>query len=293
MIEVLFGESEAGSMKFSKSKSNIRKADGSTSFISNSLYSESEKTKFISGNSNEVICLGFMLDIGDIKKPVNSDYRQNLIFSMYTQSGWDNRPDILEDLKMTGSRYNAELKHLTRFLKNAEAIRIWYSDCPYSLCGFYYLCSMLNDYTNDIFTVKLPRYIKMPENQIKEQTSWSEVPAEKFSDYLKYEEKLTAMELKIFAHKWCELVEDNSPLRAVVNGKLIGVQEDFYDFLIQKHITYNPIKEARILGTILGNYPLGIGDWWYAYRIEVMINNESIQVIEDSAKKYTRVLRKI
>lgn len=43
--------------------------------------------------------------------------------------------------------------------------------------------------------------------------------------------------------KWMELTEDNSPLRAVVNGELVGVPEDFYDFLILREITEAPVKK--------------------------------------------------
>ena len=54
MVEVLFGESEAGSMKIAKSTQNPE-------------------------DSYKVICLGFMMDIGDIKESVNSQYRKDLI----------------------------------------------------------------------------------------------------------------------------------------------------------------------------------------------------------------------
>lgn len=84
--------------------------------------------------------------------------------------------------------------------------------------------------------------------------------------------------------------EDNSPLRAVVNGKLIGVPEDFYDFLIWKRITRKPIKEARLIGDILGYNQLGVGDWWYAKRIDYLIQSGKIKIIEDSENKYARVI---
>lgn len=56
MVEVLFGESEAGSMKIAKNKYNFQDED-------------------------KVICLGFMMDIGDIKESADSPYRRNLIHS--------------------------------------------------------------------------------------------------------------------------------------------------------------------------------------------------------------------
>ena len=54
MIEVLFGESEAGTMREIKRRGQ-------------------------SGGRAEVICLGFMLDIGDIRESADSQYRKDLI----------------------------------------------------------------------------------------------------------------------------------------------------------------------------------------------------------------------
>ncbi|MCC3865677.1 DUF3658 domain-containing protein [Terrisporobacter petrolearius] len=40
-----------------------------------------------------------------------------------------------------------------------------------------------------------------------------------------------------------------------------------------KYLGKEPIKEARVIGNVLGYYPLKIGDWWYASIIEHMIEN--------------------
>ncbi|WMJ89191.1 DUF1835 domain-containing protein [Anaerocolumna sp. MB42-C2] len=274
MIEILFGDSEAGSMKASKSSNTIKigEKNGSTSC------------------SDEVICLAFMLDIGDIKKSIESQYRQDLILSMFTQNGWDNNQEVLKELKMAIKIYIKEFSRLLEFLKKGESIRIWYSDSPYSLCGLYYLCHILRNYSNDTFVVKLPEYVQTDINTIKKYCNWGEVSAEEFSQFLVYEKKITLSEIRMFGNQWVELVENNSPLRAVINGNLIGVPEDFYDFLIRRRLSSNPAKEARVIGDILGYYPLGIGDWWYASRIEHMIKAGSIRVVEDSERKYARTI---
>lgn len=71
MIELLFGEGEAGSMKYAKQKG------------------------LLSGDGTEVICLGFLLDIGDIKEDVNSVYRKNLIHKSYAQEQWAKDVDFI------------------------------------------------------------------------------------------------------------------------------------------------------------------------------------------------------
>lgn len=241
------------------------------------------------GTSEEVICLGFMLDIGNIKEPLDSPYRKNLIYSVYAQNQYRISPEMDEELKLTGEVYSNELLRLKNYLDDGETIRIWYSDAPYSRCGFYSLCQILQNYKNEVHIIKLPEYV-VRKTTIISYRNWSEVSAEEFAGFLSRERILTKEEVKMYALLWIELVEDNSPLRAMINGRVTGVPEDFYDFLIWKKLTRKPVKEARLIGDILGYFQIGIGDWWFAKRIEYFIRQAKIKVIKDSENKYARVI---
>ncbi|EOR20232.1 hypothetical protein A500_18047 [Clostridium sartagoforme AAU1] len=268
MLEVLFGESGAACMEIAIEKG------------------------VISGSSEKVICLALMLDIGDIKEKIDSSYRHNLIFDMYTQNGYDNDEDTLKELKKAGKYYTDEYKRLINYVLNGEAIRIWYSNAPYEMCGFYYICDLLKDIGTEIFAIKLPDYIKIDDIVVSFQ-SLEEVGPEQYKTLINYQRRISEIELKMFSNAWLMLVEENSALRVVVNGRLIGVCEDFYDNLIYKHIGYEPIKEVRLIGNILGFYQLGVKDWWYASRIDCMIENNKIKVIEDHDNKYERIISKL
>ncbi len=280
MIEILFGESEAASMKAAKNKVVIGTVNGPVAVWTAGKKKPPKKpfAGWIEGTSEEVICLGFMLDVGDIKEPADSSYRKELIRSLYDQNQW--YQEWYQD---------EELRRLRRFLEDGESVRIWYSDAPYSRCGFYHLCQILRKYENEIRVVKLPEYI-IRENCITVYKNWGEVSAEEFAGVLSEEKKLSRNEIRMFANEWSELASDNSPLRGVINGKVEGVPEDFYDFLIWKRITRKPVKQARLIGDILGYYRLGIGDWWYAKRIEHYIRQGKIRVVEDSENKYARMI---
>lgn len=277
MIEVLFGESEAGAMKVAKNTVIVSKVDGPTSvwIVGKKKPPEKEHCGWIKGTSEEVICLGFLLDIGDIREDVSSEYRKHLISSIYAQ-------------EQRGQ--DEEMERLKEYLVDGEAIRVWYSDAPYSRCGFYHLCFSLQKYQNEVSVVKLPEYRVRADQSIVCHKNWGEVAAEEFAGFLNCERKLSREEIRMYAISWGILQEDNSPLRAVVNGKLIGVAEDFYDFLIWKKITSKPIKEGRLIGDILGYNQLGVGDWWYAKRIDHFIENGKIKIVEDSENSYTRTI---
>lgn len=291
MIEVLFGESEAASMKAAKSMKIVGYVNGPTSVLVTGKETPPERTfaGWVEGTSEDVVCLGFMLDIGNIKEPIDSPYRKNLIYSMYAQNQCVKNPEIDQELKLTGEVYLNELLRLKEYLENGETIRVWYSDTPYSICGFYSLCQILQKYKNEIHIVKLPEYM-VRKTSIISYRNWGEVSAEEFAEFLTYESVLTKEEVRMYAQLWTELTEDNSPLRAMINGKVTGVSEDFYDFLIWKRLTRKPIKEARLIGDILGCFQIGMGDWWFARRIEHFIQQDKIKVINDSENKYARVI---
>lgn len=293
MIEVLFGESEAGAMKAAKNKIVIGTVKGPTS-----VWMAGKKTPpakpfsgWIEGTAQEVICLGFMMDVGDIREPMESPYRKELICSMYAQNQWAQEEETKKEIKEAVDVYTDCLHRLIDFLDDGEAIRIWYSDAPYSRCGFYSLCRILEEYENAVSTVKLPEYIVRGKT-IVSYYSWNEVSAEEFAVFLPYEKPLSKEEIRRYAMLWNGLAEENSPLRAVICGKVLSVPEDFYDFLIWRWLGDAPVKEGRVIGNILGHTQLGVGDWWYAGRIEYYIGQGEIEIVEDSENKYARVIRR-
>lgn len=267
MIEVLFGESESASMKVAKNT-------------------------IIKGKTDEVICLGFMLDIGDIQEDIGSPYRRKLIYDMYHQQQWEEDPETDAELSELTDVYMMELQRLKEYLQKGESIRIWYSNAPYSMCGFYHLCSILSEYNNQIRVVKLPEHI-IRRNVIISYQNLGEVPAEEFADLSQYEKELSKEEIRMYHSLWDELRIDNAPLRTVITGKIIGVSEDFYDFLIWKRFPQKPIEQGRLIGDILLTYPISIGDWWYAKRINYLIEQKKIKIIKDSKNSYERLICRV
>ena len=216
------------------------------------------------GSPAEVICLDLEMDIGDIRQKTR----------------------VLRDSKET------ELGRLRELLSQGETARVWYSESPYSICGFYHLCHALGKSLERLHTVKLSEYEMFSDNTIQIFQNWGEVCAERFEYFLRYEKVLSVNEVRMYACSWAELVEDNSPMRAVVNGKLIGVPEEFYDFLIYREITEQSEKESRIIGRLIGKYHLGLGDRVFADRIQSMIECGAVEIEADNSGLYQRVIRR-
>ena len=92
--------------------------------------------------------------------------------------------------------------------------------------------------------------------------------------------------------------EENSPLRAMVNGQLLSVGADFYDGIILREIEKQPVEfhEGRLIGEILGRYQLGLGDSLIALRIEEFISRGMLTPATEPMEDrpiYHRYLRKV
>lgn len=232
------------------------------------------------------------MDIGDIKQPVNSQYRKKLIFSLYAleQRGCG---DVMEmEGRQISDAYCHDLERLQNDLSHGVPVRAWYSDAPYAICVFYHLCTLLREYENEVSAVKLPEY-KLTSNTAILFQSWGEAAEEDFEEFLPYAKKLSKQEVQMYAGLWDDLREDNSPLRAVINGRVIGAPEDFYDFLIWDRLTEQPLKQAELIGDLIGEHQIGVSEWWYAKPIDDLIAQRKIRIIQNSPDKYARTICRV
>lgn len=281
MIEVLFGESEACSMQCAKSLTKQQsRADGPTSMIGNPPQPDGQTKAWttIAGSPDEVVCLSYMMDIGDIRQPCDSAYRQQLIFGLK----YDRLPGTVkeQEARLDMLQYQ-QFSRLQAMLEEGRPIRVWYSRAPYAYCGLCWLCYELRNREADITVVSLPEYVLREDSVMVQYQSFCEVACEEFGMFLNRQKKLTMQERRMYEIQWIEMLDAATMLRAVVNGKLLGVPEDFYDFLILQRLTKKPQKEARVVGDLLGYSQIAVGDWWYFYRIRCLAREGKIQAAED------------
>lgn len=71
--------------------------------------------------------------------------------------------------------------------------------------------------------VSLPRWWERPDGAVvRWERGWGEVHPEEFGLHLGGAEELTRPVLRMLALEWERLREENAPLRAVVNGRVMG-----------------------------------------------------------------------
>ena len=118
------------------------------------------------------------------------------------------------------------------------------------MCGFYWLMEQLRAW--GVFSGVLALWL--PDGM---GGGWSGAPAEAWRTAGPWTE-LTREQISAGAAKWRALQSENAPLRANVRGKLQSVSEDFYDGWLERAIDAQEecFQEARLIGTILGQYRL-------------------------------------
>lgn len=309
MIEILFSESAAGSMKLAKDLKAIAGEAFGILFHTDDGHmptgeelarervrvEEERRKKFenaipVEGTSLDVAYFPLSLSMGDISAPLSgcrAEYLQSLVLiggTAFGNVGTEMMDAALESLKKVRSA-----------LAGGQPIRIWYSSNPDELCGLCHILTLLPE-NADIRVVELPEY-EVLEGEVRSYCGWGSIEPTDLGRFQALERKLTDTEQRHFTGLWRELETENGPLRAVVNGKLCTVDDNFYDTFILRELEKQPeeFHEGRLIGTILGKYPLGLSDSLIALRIEEWISQGMLTPLTEPEQMrpiYHRYLKK-
>jgi hypothetical protein len=296
MLEVVFSDSVKGDMKVAKNYNKKNMLCGAIGYIgkgkkpSKKELEKQYEGKALGGNSKDVACIGFNLDIGDIAGGIDSEARKNVFIKVFGSVTFEDN-----EIERYFNSQREDFEKLLIAARNGEPIRVWKSNTPFSACAFAFLCDALRNIECKISTISLPEYWETSDNTIQSCTDWTEITPGQFYRFLPLEREITDNEKRMQSSLWNDLRDENAPLRALVNGRLISVPEDFYDHIIIKNIPDQEFVMAKLIGTILGKYPLGVGDGWYALRIKKMIADGKLEVVgdKDASHPYGKILRKV
>lgn len=241
-------------------------------------------------------CFGFSLAFSHGAISDGEDFWDNRrrvlsrIFSIYPD-GWQ----VTEELFFQGK---AATDTLFRRIEEGESLRVWYSDQPEEYSGLCWLMWEIGRLPRrgDIFLIKQPSWKTGDfSDTVVRHNGWGEMEPGQWGRYLPLAEKAPDLLLPTLGREWRE--GRNYPLRAVINGRLCGVEEDFYDWLILRELSAisEEFYQATLIGTVLGKYQLGLSDSWLALRMEEMIARGMLEAVTsppDDGPIYHRILRK-
>src|SRR5690554_361874 len=124
MLEVVFSDSEKGSMKVVKNYNEKNMIGGAISYIGkNPTKAELEKhfeVQAVEGNSQDVVNIGFLLDIGDISGAVDGNERQNIFSKVWGRFDFDDK-----EQEQFFKNQRKDVEKLLSVVQNGKPIRIW------------------------------------------------------------------------------------------------------------------------------------------------------------------------
>ena len=295
MLQIVFSDSECGSLKLATHWGPSSWDDGPIGFIFGDgereptqeekdqamaqlkaqWEAENRRARPVGGDPGDVLCPSVGLDIGPISGPDVEKARFDLL------TAWlggdfplpDCDPDDYAQRDMLWEQRQRDRERLLEGGKHGEAVRIWYSNAPYSLCGFYDVLWQL-------------RGMPWEDGTVQSCLNWGELSPGDWAAYLPLEREIPQNVRRAIAMEWSQLREENAPLRAVVNGRLHSVGEDFYDPFIRAHIPDGTFRVAQLIGEVIGRHQLGIGDWWIAKRIQAMENRGELITVSKGDRFY-------
>lgn len=296
MLELLFSDSACGAMKQIKGKKDYIGGAGAQftmdedgNYSSEPFTPEPYTGPTLEGSSNDVLGFWMAASMGDISDP--NDWLSRLQWLDHHLLAYED--EYFEDDWAVKETKHAK-EEVTRLLDAAnsgEPIRIWWSDDPDETCGFYWALWLLQDTDATITAVKLARPW-VGQKETTEFRSYGEVPPELFSELLSLEREISSEERRFYAERWSELMAENAPLRAVINGTVLSVPEDFYDFALLKALSAEPCRVAMTIGTALIHGPSGVSDWWYLNRLKQWIDQGEILLLEHKKPFYGSLIQK-
>lgn len=292
MLEVVFSESAAGSLAAAIGK----KAGGQGQAGAFAQENRGAKAAALAGSREDICCFPLYLGFGEIDEAGIGRLRERAIAALmgaYPAEGAQAAAAFLQTAR-------SSLEKLLSRAKQGEQLRIWASDQPDDACG---LCWLMEQLMNarleklDAALVLLPGFCEKPGGTAVLHSGWGELSAQEWSQVAGLSQKIPAALGQAMAACWQELRAQNAPLRAVVNGRLVGVHYGFYDFLILRELGAEPEEflEARLIGKLLGKYPLGLSDAFFALRLEHLIREGALQEVSSPAPgepAYHRILRR-
>ena len=235
----------------------------------------------LGGVPEDVLCLPLALSFGDIQAPLGEDCPRRELLRRWYDAGW-------EETEARDWRESMEALDRICRLGPSDQVRVWADGLPDHLCGLMAVSEALLASKCRVTAVFLPPWQERADGTLVQYQGWGGVRPEDFGHFLSLEKDLSPVALRMLAARWKELKEENAPLRAVVNGRVRSVGEDFYDGCIRRALPAGQKKVGQVIGDILGRERPGIGDGWLADRIRVLIDAGEYRIAEESPEDFYR-----
>ena len=234
-----------------------------------------------------VLCLGDDLSMGPIGGGWYGPERKAFLREVYAGfDRWDDPAEPDAQLEKDWERYTAAAEAL-RQLPAREKVRLWVDRTPAAVCGAYAAAGLLYERRVSISLMRLRPYRFRPaDGSAVTLKGWGEADPEQLADWA--EERVLPVQMARYAGRhWERLRQENSPLRALVAGRLLSVPADFYDGLLLAEARRRcPCPLGHLVVGMLGRQQLPLSDWLIARRTLALEERGVLQLERDPGRFY-------
>lgn len=251
----------------------------------------------LDGGQDPIVCLDLALNVGDISEPLPGPLRRRALEDLIAPADGPQQAE-----QAAGTLLSQAEKALSLILDRAgrgEPLRLWYNrNSPGDLCHLYWLMDRLESFpAANIIVVPLPHYHQRQDGMVEVYKGWGEVAPSRYGAFSALAERPSRPFRLALSTAWRELQGENTPLRAVIDGRLVSVAADFYDPFLRRELARMPAEfsEAHLLGNTLGRHQLQVGDGFLAGRVETMVQAGELEPLTTAPAGeplYRRTLRK-
>lgn len=161
-----------------------------------------------------------------------------------------------------------------------EIVWIWAAQNKHDVSGYYWLTHYMKEFQGRVFILYLNN---LPFINEKGQIFYPEwlhtIPPKEFLKAKKLARPITLSEFEIDPDEWIRLGNENKGIRILEGGKkLVQYDYDFYDADLEKFITKDWQKAAKVISQFLSKAKQTTGDMYLLWRLKQIIQDGKLDV---------------
>ena len=230
------------------------------------------------GGAGDILCLGLALSVGDIADPLLEDGPRYAMLRRWLSDGspegeaafaahWQRCTDAAAVLKERAPQ---------------KPVRIWTDQTPDAACGLLFTGFLISELNCPAVTaVPLPLWQERSDGAVVRYWSWGEVSPENCAALMGGETPLSPAVLRALSTRWRILRRENAPLRVLLNGRVTGMEETFYDRFLLALLAEAPRTVGELVGTVLGTLELAASDHLLTDRVQALLDSGAAVLTEE------------
>jgi hypothetical protein len=181
-----------------------------------------------------------------------------------------------EDLLM---HFDKDLMKAYEAIKNIpedSGIVIWHGENAIDQTGLRYLCDLLGN--RGIREMDVSSCFKEERDGTRKFVrALGECTPEEIKDIIIDIKEMGEERCCLLADDWNNIMEATKNLRILIEGRIIRVEESYYDEEILSNCSTEFMKAARVIGATMGNSEQHVGDTYIDYRLRILVENGKVE----------------